>query len=222
MDRTFFAAISRMKYIERWALMRNSRGESLCEHSMEVAVIAHALCVIGNVRYGRHLNAEHAAVLGLYHDAPEIITGDMPTPVKYGCDELRDAYRHVEHVSARQLLSHLPDDLRPVYEELVDPQESAAVKAAGGDCPGGRDAAAGASDVPFDREYYTARLVKAADKLSALIKCMEEEKAGNTEFKSAQASTREKIRQLAEELPEVRDFAEEFLPSYGRTLDELL
>ena len=198
---SFFATISRMKYIERWALMRSSRPENLSEHALEVASIAHALCTIGNVRYGRELDADRAALLGLYHDATEIITGDMPTPVKYHSRDIRQAYRHVEEAAARRLLTLLPEDLRPAYEEILLPDS-------GGDAP--------------EEEIYLRRLVKAADKLSALIKCIEEENAGNAEFRTAKQSTQAAIDEMAAELPEVRDFCREFLPAYGSTLDELL
>ncbi len=198
MQNSFFAAISRMKYIVRWALMRSARPENISEHSGEVAVIAHALAVIGSTRYDRKISPERAAIIGLYHDAPEIITGDMPTPVKYGSEEIREAYHTVEEKAARRLLSGLPEDLRPAYESiLLERPES-------------------------DEDRYLLRLVKAADKMSALIKCIEEEKAGNTEFVTAAASTRESLDSMAEEMPEVRDFMRDFLPSYGRTLDELL
>ncbi|MCR4908746.1 MAG: 5'-deoxynucleotidase [Lachnospiraceae bacterium] len=193
---TFFATISRMKYIERWALMRNSRAENLSEHAMEVAMIAHALCTLGNVRYGKQLNADRAALIGLYHDSCEIITGDMPTPVKYYNEDIRKAYKEVEHVAERRLLERLPEDIRPVYENIFFyPDE--------------------------ENEKYMRALVKAADKLSALIKCVEEEKSGNTEFKTAKRSLERTIGEIAEKYPEVRDFVEQFLPSYGSTLDEL-
>lgn len=205
MAENFFATISRMKYIGRWALMRNSRPENLSEHSAEVAMIAHALCVIGNVRCGKKLDAEKAALIGLYHDASEIITGDMPTPVKYYNDDLKTAYKGVESAAEKRLLRKLPDDLRPVYEKIFSPD--------GGDlCD--REGA--------EREQYMRRLVKAADKLSALIKCIEEENAGNSEFRTARTSLQKTIDRLAGELPEVKIFADEFLPPYGNTLDELL
>ncbi len=236
MSENFFATISRMKYIERWALMRNSRPENLSEHASEVAMIAHALCVIGNVRYGKHLNAEKAALVGLYHDASEIITGDMPTPVKYGNDDLNAAYKAVEASAEKRLLKGLPDDLRPVYERIFQPEAGAA------DCSAAEkerknSAMAGAgqpestaeaekgqafSSAEAEAEIYMRRLVKAADKLSALIKCIEEENAGNTEFRSARKSTQRAIDRYSEEMPEVRDFVQEFLPPYGSTLDELL
>lgn len=198
MEYRFFATVSRMKYISRWALMRNTREENLSEHSLEVAMIAHALCTIGNVRYGRQLDAERAALVGLYHDAAEIMTGDLPTPVKYGSDAIRDAYKAVERKAEEQLLARLPEDLRQAYEGILTAPEE-----------------------PAPEEQYLRRLVKAADKLSALIKCIEERNSGNMEFRSAEASTRESLGHLAEELPEVRDFMRDFLPAYGKTLDEL-
>ncbi len=197
MTHNFFATLSRMKYIERWALMRNARTETLSEHTLDVAMIAHALCVIGNVRYGRSLDADRAALIGLYHDASEIITGDMPTPVKYYNRDIRDAYREVEHVAEMRLLEQLPEDIRGVYAEIFD-------------------------GTGAEEDKYMRRLVKAADKLSALIKCMEESGAGNGEFRSAQISTEKSVQKMAEELPEVRVFLDEFLPPYGSTLDELL
>ncbi len=192
----FFAAISRMKYINRWALMRNSREENLSEHSMEVAMIAHALCVIGNTRFGKNLNADRAAVAGIYHDASEIITGDMPTPVKYYSDDIRDAYKKVEAVAEYKLLNKLPSDMRDAYEKVFFADDS-------------------------KEDAYMRRLVKAADKLSALIKCIEEEKSGNTEFKTAHESTERTLLKMKDELPEVAVFMDEFLPPYGKTLDEL-
>ena len=161
-------------------------------------MIAHALCVIGNVRYGRALDADRAALIGLYHDAPEIITGDMPTPVKYCNPAIRDAYREVESAAEQHLLDKLPEDLRGAYEEILTKPETLS-----------------------DEEQYLYRLVKAADKLSALIKCIEEKDSGNQEFRSAEMSTRESLEKMANELPEVRDFLRDFLPAYGRTLDEL-
>ena len=197
MQSTFFAIVSRMKHIDRWALMRSTRSENLSEHSLEVAMIAHALCTIGNVRYGRSLDASRASLVGLYHDASEIITGDMPTPVKYHDSRIRDAYKQVEHEAEQTLLAKLPDDLRPTYEALFAPDGS-------------------------EDDDYLFALVKAADKLSALIKCIDEAQAGNAEFRTAEASTRARVEELAQVMPEVRDFVDEFLPPYGSTLDELL
>lgn len=193
----FFATLSRMKYIERWALMRNAREETLSEHSLDVAIIAHALCVLANRRHGHHVDAERAALVGLYHDASEIITGDMPTPVKYGDEQILNAYKDVEIRAEQRLLDLLPEDLREDYEDLFF---------------GGDDA----------EEIYMRKLVKAADKLSALIKCMEEEEAGNREFRTAKESIWTAVQGMVAEYPEVADFADVFLPSYGKTLDQLL
>lgn len=196
MTYNFFATISRMKYIERWSLMRNSRPENLSEHSLEVAMIAHALCTIGNVRCGKELDAGKAALLAVYHDASEIITGDLPTPVKYYNDDIKTAYKEVETIALERLLEKLPDDLRPSYEAVLY----------------------GPDD---ESEQYLRGLIKAADKISALIKCIEEENAGNREFRSAKETISKTISQMCEQYPEVDAFMREFIPPYGRTLDEL-
>ena len=198
MDYHFFATVSRMKYIERWALMRSSRRENLSEHSLEVAMIAHALCLLANVRYGKKLPAEKAALIGLYHDVSEIITGDMPTPVKYGNDNIRISYHEVEDDAKRRLLSKLPEDLQPYYSDILTEE----------------------SEDENDRYLY--QLVKAADKMSAYIKCIEERQAGNREFETALISIEKKLREIAKEYPEVKDYMEDFLPAYGETLDTLL
>jgi 5'-deoxynucleotidase len=190
----FFETVSRMKYIERWALMRSGRRENLSEHSLEVAMIAHALCLIGNLRYGMNLNADKAAVMAMYHDAPEIITGDLPTPVKYFNREIESAYHQVEKVAAAELLQQLPEDLREAYADILNENE--------------------------DEDLKTA--VKAADKLSALIKCMEEENAGNREFSTAAVSTRKSLEEMIPAFAPLKDFMETFIPDYGHTLDELL
>lgn len=184
--------ISRMKYIDRWALMRNEHSENLTEHSFEVAVIAHALAEIGNKRFGKELKSERAALLGLFHDAPETLTGDMPTPVKYYNDEVRRAYKTVEAEAAQSLVNMLPEEFRDTYSPLLIPS-------------------------PEDAELH--RIVKAADKISALIKCLEEKKAGNSEFNSAYDGTLESLYAL--EVPEAKVFIDEFLPAYTMTLDEL-
>ena len=189
---SFGAMLSRMKYIDRWALMRNSTKENISEHSLEVAMIAHLLAVIGRVRFGKDLDADKAALIGIYHDSTEIITGDMPTPIKYYSDEMRDTFKEIEDLAAIQLLAMLPDDIREEYEELFFAQE---------------------------KDAYLWKLVKAADKLSALIKCVEEEKAGNTEFANAKKLTKKSIEAM--ELEEVEVFFEEFFPAYQMTLDEL-
>ncbi len=193
----FLALLSRLKYIERWALMRNAREENLAEHSLDVAMIAHMLCVIGNVRYGRELDANRAALVGIYHDASEIITGDMPTPVKYANNDIRDAYKGVEAAAQQTLVSTLPEDLQPVIGNVFKVHED--------------------SD-----DKYLHELVHAADKLAALVKCIEERESGSGDFVMAERSTRKKLEELAHRMPEVADFMDEFLPAYGKTLDELL
>jgi len=189
---SFGAMLSRMKYIDRWALMRNSTKENISEHSLEVAMIAHLLAVIGRVRFGKELDADKAALIGIYHDSTEIITGDMPTPIKYYSDEMRDTFKEIEDLAAIQLLAMLPDDIREEYEDLFFARE---------------------------QDTYLWRLVKAADKISALIKCVEEEKAGNTEFANAKKMTKKSIDAM--ELEEVAVFFDEFFPAYLKTLDEL-
>lgn len=192
MSKHFFAMSSRMKYINRWALMRNTGVENISEHSHEVAVIAHALAVIGNKRLGKSYNAERAALLGLYHDMPEIITGDLPTPVKYYNKEMKQAYKEVESNACNRLLNMLPDDLRGEYEPLFFKEDD---------------------DLPL------WRLVKAADKISAIVKCIEEKKAGNREFSSAYDTLMNAVKEL--DVEEANIFIGEFLGSYELTVDEI-
>ena len=190
MSGRFFPMIARMRYINRWGLMRNTDVENIQEHSHMVAVLAHALAVIQNRYFGPQIDPGQAAVAALYHDASEILTGDMPTPIKYYNPGIREAYKAVEQVAEDKLLSMLPEDLRPAYEDALR---------------------------PADPEIE--QLVKAADKLSAHIKCIEELKAGNTEFRQAAAQTAAAMDAMA--LPELDYFREHFLPSYSLTLDEL-
>ena len=192
MKGNFFAFISRMKYINRWALMRNTNYETLSQHSFEVASLAHALAVIGNRRLGKNYDTARAALLGLYHDAPEIITGDMPTPVKYHSGEMREAFATVERYAGERLLSMLPEDMQLDFRPLL--QEDSA-----------------------DAELH--KLVKAADKLSAYIKCVEERKAGNSEFKEAEKTTKAALEKLG--CPEAEIFTAEFLRAYELPLDKL-
>ena len=190
MNYSFFAYIFRMRYIARWALMRNTRTETVEEHSYEVAVLAHALASIGRDVFHKELDPDRAAVAALFHDAPEIITGDMPTPIKYYNPDIKTAYRQVEAVAQDKLLSMLPSELVPAYAPLVresDPQ--------------------------------VRRYVKAADKLSAYIKCVEELKAGNAEFKKASEQTLAALKGM--EMEELDYFMERFLPAFSLTLDEL-
>ena len=185
--------LSRMKNINRWGLMRNTRQENLCEHSFETAVIAHALAVLRNTRFGGDCDPGRAAALALYHDAAEIITGDMPTPVKYYSPEIRSAYRKVEAVARERLLGLLPDDLKGAYAPLL-----------------------GESPAQADRDLLP--LVRAADKISAVIKCVEEKRMGNAEFTEAEAALRRALKEMR--LPEADCFLTEFLPSFSLTLDE--
>ena len=188
---SFFALISRMRYIGRWGLMRSSIPENVQEHSHMVAVIAHALGVIRREVFGRECDPNALAAAALFHDAPEIITGDLPTPVKYHSGDLTAAYKEVERGAAEKLVSMLPVELQSTYEPLIS------------------------GKVGDDAE----RLVKAADRLSAYIKCIEERKAGNLEFLSAERQTLERIRSMA--LPEAEYFLEHFIPAFEQDLDGL-
>ncbi len=190
MNNSFFALVSRMKYISRWGLMRNSRTENIAEHSLEVAIITHLLCELRNRRFGGGADVSKAVLAALYHDVPEIITGDLPTPVKYYDPGIKTAYKRVEEAAVEKLLSTVPEDLRSDYAEIFG----------------------------VESDHETARLVKAADKLSALIKCIEERRSGNADFAEAERQTLEAIKNM--HLPEADAFIEEFLPSYGLTLDE--
>lgn len=192
-EHSFFAMMARLKFINRWALMRNSREENLSEHSLETAMIAHALCTIGNKRLNKTLNADRAAVTALYHDASEIITGDMPTPVKYLNSSIKKIYKEIEHNACEKLLELLPEDLKEEYRGILEPSEGELL--------------------------YERRLIKAADKLSAYIKCLEEKKAGNNEFKKAETTILASIEKM--ELKEAGIFIKEFIPAYSKTLDEL-
>lgn len=189
MQSTFFAMLSRMKYTPRWTMMRNVCTESIFEHTGEVAVLAHALATVENSRFGGNVDEGKCVLLALYHDASEVLTGDLPTPVKYHDEELRDAYKRVEREANERLLMKLPEDLRIDYAPLLFPEKSV--------------------EVTF---------VKAADKMAALIKCVEELKMGNREFASARKSIEDAL--LAMDIAAVDCFLKEFLPAYELTLDE--
>ncbi len=179
----FFAMLSRMKYINRWGLMHNTRNENICEHSLEVALVAHALATIGNRKFGKNYDPERAAMLAVLHDASEIITGDMPTPVKYHSEEIRKAYAEVED---------MPEELRDEYRGIMTMSGEA------------------------DAELKP--LVKAADRISAVIKCMEERKSGNRDFSKAEQTITQAIHDMG--LVEADYFMKEFLPPYGLTIEE--
>lgn len=187
----FFAMVNRMKYIDRWALMPNANKENIAEHSHSVAVIAHALALIGNREFGKNYNPERAALLALYHDTTEVITGDMPTPVKYYNDEIKSVYKDIEETAGDRLLKMLPDDYKQDYVSLFHKSDE-------------------------DKQLW--KLVKAADKISALVKCVEENRMGNREFDIALKSQEQKIADI--DMPEVKFFSEHFLKAYYLTLDE--
>ena len=186
----FFGMLARMKYINRWGLMRNTKTENIAEHSLEVAIIAHALAVIGNTYFEKKIDAEHIAMLGVMHDTTEIITGDLPTPIKYYAPEIRDAYKKVENVAANQLLSELPEEMRSSYKNILIEENNT------------------------DWKY-----VKAADKMSAYIKCIEERKTGNKDFITAEETIKKSLDDM--KMEEVDKFIDVFLPSYAMTLDEI-
>lgn len=187
----FFAFLSRMRYISRWGLMRNTVPENIQEHSLDVAVIAHALVMIRNTYYGGTLDPSRAALYGIFHDASEIFTGDMPTPVKHFNPDFKQSFHQLEDKARRKLLAMLPPELAKEYEPLFF----------------------------FDDEKEYVQLVKAADKIAALTKCIEEGKSGNLEFRRAEAEHFEHLS--ADSLPEVIYFLEKFLPGYRLSLDEL-
>lgn len=187
----FFAMVNRMKLIDRWALMRNTSKENIAEHSHSVAVIAHALALIGNKKFGKNYNTERVCLLALYHDTTEVITGDMPTPVKYYNDNIKTVYKDIEHIAGDRLLAMLPEEFQDDYAPLFEKQEA-------------------------DKALWV--LVKAADKISALIKCIEERRMGNLEFEKALEAQEKLIDEI--ELDEVKYFKERFLSGYYLTLDE--
>lgn len=188
----FFAFLARMQYINRWGLMRNTQAENIKEHSLDVAMLAHALAVIRNTFYNGTLDPNLAAMYGIFHDASEIFTGDMPTPVKHFSPEFKKSFHQLENRARKKLLAMLPAELASVYEPLFMFEEQ-------------------------DERYKP--VIKAADKIAALIKCLEEEKSGNLEFRRAGQEHLENLRKSP--LPEVIYFLDHFLPGYSLSLDEL-
>lgn len=187
----FFAFINRMKYIKRWSLMRSIREENIMEHSQQVAVISHALALIRNKEFGGNVNVEKTVLLAQYHEVGEVITGDLPTPIKYFNPEIKTAYKDLEKIACEKLLDMLPENLKGEYEQYIIPDTSS-------------------------EEYM---LVKCADKLCAYLKCVEEIKAGNSEFKKARATILSELKAL--KVKEVDYYLKEFAPAYDLTLDEL-
>lgn len=188
----FFAYLSKMKFITRWSLMRNTWRENLQEHSLQVAMVAHILAVIRNRLYGGDLDPERVALLAMYHDAGEVIVGDLPSPIKYFNPTIRQAYGEIEETARKRLLDMLPEELRPDFAPLFEAIEE---------------------DVEHEK------VVSIADKLCAYIKCLEERRAGNREFSEAEKAIQATVD--ACQLPEVAYFVEHFLPSFALTLDEL-
>ncbi len=186
----FFALAARMKYINRWGLMRNTQTENIGQHSLDTAIIAHGLAVINNTVFGGEISAEKAAVTAMFHDISEIITGDMPTPIKYYNADIINAYKEIEKSAINSILGKIPEEMREKYEQAF---------------------------VCEDEEIR--KIVKAADKLSAYIKCIEEENAGNSEFKKAKESILKSIKEI--NLPEAEYFLEKFIPAFYLTLDEI-
>jgi len=187
----FFAYMARMRLIRRWSLMRNTVAENDAEHTMIVSMIAHGLAVMRNERYGGHIDANKVAAMALYHEASEVITGDLPTPIKYFNPAIRDSFKEIEALATEQLISYLPEDMRAAYDPLLRPDESS-------------------------EEW---QLVKAADRLSAYIKCLEESGYRNDEFRQAQVNTLLAIHEM--KIPEAEDFLREFTPSFALPLDAL-
>lgn len=189
----FYAMMSRMKYINRWGLMNNTKYENLSEHSLQVAMLAHCLVLIHNKRFAGSLNAERASILAVFHDSTEIITGDMPTPIKYFNNTIKDAYKDIENAAADRLCALLPEDFREDME-LIIKQNS-------------------------DEDKELKKFVKAADRFSALIKCIEELRMGNEEFRQAKTGIEKSIKEM--NMPEAEVFSKEFLPAFSLSLDEM-
>ena len=187
----FYAYLNRMKYIKRWSLMRSTVNENIMEHSEQVAQIAHALAMINNKFYGGNVNPDRCVTLAVFHECSEVITGDLPTPIKYYNNDIKVAYKDIEAIANNKLLTMLPEEFRLDYEEIIDADEST-------------------------MEY---KLSKSADKISAYVKCLEELKSGNKEFQKAEKSIKKELENSP--LPEVKYFMEHFIPGFKKTLDEL-
>lgn len=187
-----FAYLSRMKFIERWSLMHNVHKENIQEHSLQVGMIAHTLAVIRNAKFDGHVNPERVVVLAMYHDSSEVITGDLPTPIKYFSPKIKTAYKEIEEIANQRLYEMVPDEIKAEFESIFFPVEK-------------------------DEEHW--KIIKAADKLSAYLKCLEERKAGNQEFVRAEQVLRQSVKDI--DLPEVKWFWKTFIPSMKLTLDEL-
>jgi 5'-deoxynucleotidase len=193
----FSAYLYRLQYIQRWSLMRSTAPENVAEHSFHVALLTHMLCSIGNVHFGRSLNAERAATIALFHDASEVFTGDIATPVKYNNPRLLTSFREMEKVAADRLTGMIPSELKSIYIQLIRPEDSP----------------------PDSEDILLHSYVKAADRLDAYLKCVWEVAAGNREFAAAKEQTAAKLRGL--DLQEVDYFLTHMAPSFEMSLDEL-
>lgn len=191
MNSSFLAYLSRLRLIDRWALMRNTTQENVLEHSAQVAMIAHVLATVDRICFGRDVDPDKVAALALYHESAEVLTGDLPTPVKYYDDEMTAAFKRIEHIAEDRLLATLPQELRDAYRPLVSP----------------------------DKNEYATQLVKYADKLAAYIKCIEETRMGNQEFAGALDTYKRMFD--GSNVPCVRYFLDTFLPAFGMNLDEI-
>lgn len=191
MDYDFFAYLSRMKYIKRWALMRSTNEENIMEHSLQVTEIAHAIALIKNEMFGGSVDPYKVMCLAVYHETSEVITGDLPTPIKYFNAQINSAYKDLEDLAAEKLIEKLPEELKPLYREFI----------------------------LADKNTEEYKIMKAADRISAYIKCVEEVKSGNKEFVKAKESIGNDIKSINDEA--VKYFIKNILPSFEKTLDEL-
>lgn len=191
MDYDFFAYLSRMKYIKRWALMRSTNEENIMEHSLQVTEIAHAIALIKNEMFGGNVDLYKVMCLAVYHETSEVITGDLPTPIKYFNAQINSAYKDLEDLAAEKLIEKLPEELKPLYREFI----------------------------LADKNTEEYKIMKAADRISAYIKCVEEVKSGNKEFVKAKESIGKDIKSINDEA--VKYFIKNILPSFEKTLDEL-
>lgn len=191
---SFYAFLARMKYINRWGLMKNLQPENIAEHSQQSAILAHALAVIENKIFGKNLDVNKVGMMAVFHDTSEVLTGDMPTPVKYFSPEIAIAYKNVESSAEEQLLNMLPSQLKDDIAKIIRP----------------------------DKASYEYKLVKCADKLSAYIKCVEELRSFNNEFKSAHDTIRESLDKMAKDVPSLEYFLQNFAPMYYKNLDDLV
>ncbi|AEI39851.1 metal dependent phosphohydrolase [Paenibacillus mucilaginosus KNP414] len=194
MESHFFAYLYRLRFIERWSLMRNTMKENVAEHSFHVSLLTHVLCTIANEVYGRQVPTDKVVSMALFHDSTEVFTGDIPTPVKHHNPKILSNFREIEHLAAERLLDMVPEPLRRVYEPLIDPKKTT-------------------------EDAELKKYIKAADSLDAYLKCVTELSAGNREFAVAKKQIEDTLQEMA--MPEVDYFLKHLAPSLEKTLDEL-